>query len=117
MLVSFNASEKCRLDFDAADIVEAFQFIAYAEEVFGVDICGKCGEGNLKLSHRSPQGYDYHSIACQDCGYELKFGQVKETGRLFNKGWEPKYEDDGGSDQSQNSEGGSREPATAGSTF
>lgn len=123
MLVSFEASKKCRLDFEASDIKQAFQFIAYAESVFGVDTCGKCGESNLKLMHRTPQGYDYHSVACQDCGYELKFGQVKETGHLFQKGWEPPYSDDGDSGstddavQPDSQEYSAGEPATVSSTF
>ena len=122
MHVKFDVNDKCQLAIDVSDVKQAFQFIAYVESVFGVDRCGNCESNNLRLEHRQPQGYDYYSVTCKDCKHELKFGQVKDNGRLFQKGWEPPYEgesdgggttDDGGSQ----SESEPRETATASSTF
>ena len=103
MNVSFDVGSKCRLAVDVKDVKQAFEFISYAESVFGVDRCGNCQSGNLKLVHRQPQGYDYYSVACKDCLHELKFGQQKESGRLFPKGWEPPYSD--GSDEAKSDVG------------
>ncbi len=115
MELSFDATSKCRLTVDVSDVKQAFEFLAYAETVFGVDQCGNCSSSNLKLDHRQPQGYDYYSVVCKDCRHEFKFGQVKESGQLFQKGWEPPYESDGDSTQSSDDE---RETAqTASSTF
>lgn len=122
MNVTFDVGSNCHLAVDVPDVKQAFQFIAYAESVFGVDRCGNCESSNLQLLHRQPQGYDYYSVQCKDCHHELKFGQVKESGRLFQKGWEPPYSDDSddggsgesGNDQSSHSESESQEPAHAG---
>ena len=127
MQVKFNVNDKCQLVIDVPDVTRAFQFIAYVESVFGVDRCGNCKSNNLQLTHRQPKGYDYYSVTCKDCRHEFKFGQVKETKHLFQKGWEPPYEsdnegggttDDGGSQgEPESQESSAGEPVTAGSTF
>ena len=119
MNVTFDVGKNCHLAVDVADVKLAFQFIAYAESVFGVDRCGTCESGNLQLAHRQPQGNEYYSVQCMVCRHELKFGLVNESGRLFQKGWEPPYSDDGGNDdggndESSHSEPESQEPARAG---
>ena len=134
MNVTFDVSSTCHLALDVTDVKQAFQFIAYVESIFGVDRCGNCESGNLQLSYRQPKGYDYYSVVCKDCHHEFKFGHVKESGRLFPKGWEPPFSGDNDSNDSdsndsdsndsdsndsgdyENSQGesGSQEPAGAG---
>ncbi len=94
MQVTFDVSKDCHLTVDVPDLRKAFEFIAYAGSVFNVGRCGNCESDNLQLAHRQPKGYDYYSVVCKDCRHELKFGQQKETNRLFPKGWEPPYSDD-----------------------
>ena len=113
MNVTFDVGSKCHLTADVKDVKQAFEFIAYSETVFGVDRCGNCESANLQLTHRQPQGYDYYSVLCKDCHHELKFGQVKETKRLFPKGWEPPYSDDGGNGESPQRESRSQAPEPA----
>lgn len=91
MKVNFQINPSCALDVEVKDVKQAFSFVAYAQEVFGQTKCGNCGSPNLKLRHRTPSGYEYFSVQCQDCHHELKFGQQKDSGRLFPKGWEPPY--------------------------
>jgi len=90
--VEFNVNEKCKLRADANDMKQAFQFIATAQTVFGVDRCGHCESTNLRLKYTTPQGYEYYSVQCQDCRYELKFGIRQEDKQLFPKGWEEPYQ-------------------------
>lgn len=61
--------------------------------------CGHCGKHDLVLDYRNPSGYDYYSIKCNDCGYHLDYGQLKEpAGTLFKKDWQAPYEGEGGSE-------------------
>lgn len=50
--------------------------------------CKHCKSKNLWPSYRQPEGFTYYSIKCSDCGWEFKYGQKKEGGGLFPKGWE-----------------------------
>lgn len=121
MNVTFDVGSNCRLSADVEDMKQAFEFIAYAESVFGVDCCENCQSKNLRLDHRRPKGYDYYSVQCKDCHYELKLSTTKEDGRLYTKEWEPPYSDDG--DGGNHGDGGkssqgeseSQEPARASS--
>ena len=64
--------------------------------------CGHCKSKNLSLFGHKNSGYDFFSVICLDCRYELKFGQKKEDNSLFlrdDQAWEPPYE--GGSRQQQ----------------
>lgn len=54
--------------------------------------CKNCKGKNLWPNFRQPQGNTYYSIKCSDCGWEFKYGQKKEGGTLFPKGWEAPYE-------------------------
>lgn len=94
MKVTYKVNDDCTVEQEVSSVTQGFEFIAYATEVFGVKKCGNCSSPNLKLVHRTPQGYDYYDVKCRDCNHELKFGQVKDTGHLFPKGWEPPYSSD-----------------------
>jgi hypothetical protein len=77
---------------------ELFGNIAKVQQIFDAEAaCGLCGNVDLKLSHRQPQGYDYFELVCgnHECGARFQFGQLKEDrGGLFPKrdkgtgGWE-----------------------------
>ena len=77
------------LEMEASDMKDVFKWSG----VFGnlPKLCDACGQPNLYLSHRSPQNFDYYSLACSDCGAEATFGQNKEGGGLFWK-WDNKME-------------------------
>ena len=116
MQVTYDVSASCRLTVEVSDVKQAFQFIAYAGSVFNVGCCGNCESDDLKLAHRQPQGYDYYSVVCNECRHEFKFGQQKETGHLFPKGWEPPFEsdgDDGGDDTVEHGASESQDTAPA----
>ena len=90
MKVQYKVNDDCTIDCDVKDMTQAFQFLSYADTLFGVKECGNCQSPNLRCKHTTPQGkYDYYSVECQDCKYEMKFGQRMEDKRLFPKGWEP----------------------------
>lgn len=56
------------------------------------EMCGNCGSRELKVVYRQPQGYEYGQINCLQCKHELKFGQHKENGTMYAKGWAPHYD-------------------------
>jgi len=57
--------------------------------------CGECESEDLLLEHRQPQGYDYYSVKCNKCGYNLPYGEYKEgDGAMFQKQWEAPYAKD-----------------------
>lgn len=93
MNVSYNINADCKLDAEVKDIKTCFAFVAYVQSVFGTKRCGNCESPNLAFCHRTPQGYEYYSVQCRDCQHELKFGQQKDSGRLFPKGWGMPYGD------------------------
>jgi hypothetical protein len=101
MLVSYAVSERTKIDIEVKDVKTAFSFLSYADSVFGTKKCGNCDSDNLSLVHRQPQGYDYYSVKCNECKHELKFGQQKEGGKLFPKGWEEPYYAEGEDDTNQ----------------
>lgn len=116
MLVTYNVNDRTKIDIELKDVKQAFSFLSYADDVFGVKECGNCGSRDLAFCHRQPQGFDYYSVKCKDCKHELKFGQQKEGGKLFPKGWEPPYyaDDDGSGGNRRERDDDDREPATAG---
>lgn len=55
--------------------------------------CGNCEGGDLFPQHAVRKGYDFYSIVCRTCRWELKYGQAKDTpGKLFPKEWEQPYD-------------------------
>lgn len=91
MNVNFAINDRLRVEADVQDVKAAFRFMAKTQDVLGVTECGNCGSHDLKYDYRQPQGYEYYSVKCKSCGHELKFGQARESGDLFQKGWEPPY--------------------------
>lgn len=107
MQVTYAVNDRTKIDIELKDIKQCFSFLSYADTVFGVKRCGNCDSDSLSFVHRQPQGFDYYSVKCGDCKHELKFGQQKEGGKLFPKGWEePFYSDNEGGER--NSRGQSR---------
>ena len=49
--------------------------------------CDHCKNKNLAPEYRNAKGFDYYSIRCKSCGYQLQFGQYKDGSGLFAKGW------------------------------
>lgn len=98
MLVKYQVNDRTAIDIDVKDIKTVFSFLSYADSVFGVKRCGNCDSDDLSFVHRQPQGYDYYSVKCNSCKHELKFGQQKEGGKLFPKGWEEGYQGNGDDD-------------------
>ena len=92
--MTYAVNDRTKIDIELKDIKQCFSFLSYADSVFGVKCCGNCESKNLSFCHRQPQGYDYYSVKCNDCKHELKFGQQKEGGKLFPKGWEEPYYND-----------------------
>lgn len=92
MKLKYQVSEKFAIEHTVEDSKGAFQFLSECATMFGVTECGNCGSHNLEHVYRTPQGYEYFSIKCKDCKHELKFGQQKEGGNLFPKGWEEPYQ-------------------------
>lgn len=93
MKVTYDAGANCAMEVEVKSLEQAFQFMAYADDVFGIKKCGNCGSPHLTRKHRQPKGYDYYSVECDDCRHEMKFGKTKEGGKLYPKGWEPPYKD------------------------
>ena len=70
-------------------------------------VCDACGSENIYLGYKSPQGNDYYTVECGDCGADANFGILKDNKGLYWKGEKMEvYQGDG---QSRNS-GGSKQP-------
>lgn len=95
MKISYTIQPGCTIEQEVPGVKPAFAMVAHLQDVFGTKKCGHCGSPDLRLCHRTPQGYEYFSVKCESCGYEMKFGQQKDSGKLFPKGWEPPYQGDG----------------------
>lgn len=83
-------STQIKLMGECEDQLKFFRAASFVSDI--PDICGHCQSTNLRFLFRTPKGYEYASIECLDCHYELKYGQHKEGNTLFAKGWEPPYE-------------------------
>ena len=116
MKIEYKISDRAKIEAECRDVKQVFAFLSHADDVLGVKKCGNCMATDLSFLHRQPQGFDYYSIRCNACGHELKFGQVKDTGRLFHKGWKPPYKDGDTQDEKTDARKQSRdeEPETVG---
>lgn len=86
------------------------------EAAFLGEVAVRCkGHPNVAFLYRNPKGYDYYGVVDLDTGYELIFGQKKETKELFLRAdaeWAPPYS--GGrsyGEDGDRGEPGSGEPA------
>jgi hypothetical protein len=90
--IKYRPTEGLELSADAGNIESAFQFIAYCDSIFKIDICGNCGKpGPFKFIHRTPKGNDFSEIQCPDCHHSLKLSKTKLEKKLYPKGWEEPY--------------------------
>lgn len=91
------------IDEDCADLKEAFSFLAQCQELFGTsDECHNCKGKDIRPKYRRHEKYEFYSFVCGNCGWEFKFGQRKDDGGLFPKGWEPPYDGNAQQQPSQN---------------
>ena len=66
---------------------EVFKNLAKLDEIFGNDVCGKCGGTDIKFVVRNVDDNDYYELHCKDikCRAKLAFGQHKKGGTIFPK--------------------------------
>jgi translation initiation factor 2 beta subunit (eIF-2beta)/eIF-5 len=55
------------------------------QEVFEENICGKCGNEDVKFVVRTVDDNQYYELRCSKCGARLAFGVHKKGGGLFPK--------------------------------
>jgi len=82
------------IDYDAATLKDVFSFLGSCDELFGAaECCENCKGTDLRPQYRKTKGgYEYYSIVCAKCRWEFRFGQTKDSGKLFPKGWEAGYQ-------------------------
>lgn len=88
-------SNPIQIEGEVADLKGLIQALSAFEGMPAA--CPYCKGTNLWPSFRTPKGFTYFSIRCQGCDAEYKFGQAKEGGRLFPKGWDRGHATNGGS--------------------
>lgn len=88
-LVKKMGSINIKLLGECEDQLKFFRAASFVSDI--PDVCGNCDSPNLRFLFRTPKGYEYASVECLACKYELKYGQHKEGNTLFAKGWEPPY--------------------------
>ncbi len=67
--------------------------------------CGLCESTDLMPQKRTAREYVFYSVVCRSCEGEFKYGQLKDGSGLFAKGWEEKYDSDGGGSQEPTKKG------------
>ena len=73
------------VDFEADTVKEVWHQLALFQEVFGEELCGKCGAEDLRFVVRENDGNHYYELRCNGCGAKLAFGANKKGGGLFPK--------------------------------
>jgi len=76
-------SGRMTAEFDVDTQTDLFEQLAFFQEIFGEEQCGKCGSENLKFQVRKVEDNLYYELRCADCGAKLAFGTMKQGGRLF----------------------------------
>jgi hypothetical protein len=85
MKVVCKVSDKLTVELEGADQKDTFEKLATVQEVFGEDVCGKCGKSNLKFQVRTVDDNKFYEIKCVSCGAVLSFGAHKKGNTLFPK--------------------------------
>ena len=103
MIVECKVNATTIIKVDAETVKEAFEQLARASEIFGINSCGACGAKFVRHIVRNVDDYTFYELKClnQDCRARLAFGQSKSPkGGLFpsrkdkdgnwkkNDGWE-----------------------------
>ena len=85
-------SDVCKLkvgnllfELDASDERTLFEKIAHVQEVFGNNVCGKCGNTDTKLRVRTVEDDKYYEGICPQCFARFSFGCHKKGNTLFPK--------------------------------
>lgn len=99
------------IDYECSDLKTSFAFLASCGDLFGAaECCNNCQGTDLRPKYtKTKGGYEYYSLICKACHWEFKFGQRKDDGGLYPKGWEPPYERSGGDQEHSQEEPVSKE--------
>jgi hypothetical protein len=73
------------LEIQADTQKDVFKEIASFEEVFGENVCGKCGSENVRCVVRENDGNEFFEMRCVECSAKLGLGVHKKGGGLFPK--------------------------------
>lgn len=102
MRVTYKGTAAFSIDEECADIKEAFAFIGGCQNIFGAaESCPNCKGTDLRAHYKRVKDFDFYSLQCGNCKWELPFGQLKDGSGLFPKEWQPPYEKQGGSQTNQ----------------
>lgn len=86
MKVQYKASKSLIVEFEADTQRAIFEELATTQEVFGQDVCGKCGNDNLKYIVRTDKDENkYYELRCAKCSARLSYGCHKVGGGIFPK--------------------------------
>lgn len=113
MLVTYNGPAGFKVEHDAANLNEAFEFLGRCQEVFGAaEACQNCQGTDIKPQFRkNKDGHKFYSLVCQNCRWEFKFGQKQDDSSLFPKGWFEGYKRSDESQENQSQEQPRQQPA------
>ena len=114
--IDYKVNDDVRIGADVKDVEQAFQLVAYLTSVLGVKRCANCDGPNLVPVHRTPKGYDYYSLQCNDCHHELKISKVQATGKLYAKGWEEPFNGSRATTDDASAPAAEQEPAAKGTS-
>ena len=86
MKSQFKVTPKLVIEVEADSQRSMFEELAKIQDVFGQDVCGKCGKSRIKFVVRNDKDENkYYSLDCQDCNARLSFGCHKKGEGLFVK--------------------------------
>ena len=108
MKAIYKVTNKLTLEIEADNVKSIMEELYQADNVFGNDICGKCGSTDLKhIVQEDGEGQKYYKLECKKCHHQLRLGAHKKNGTLFprftrpktkevipNNGWEKWSKDD-----------------------
>ena len=83
--IRFEIEEEAKDEKNLFDVVEFWSSIPTSHP---------SGATDLQFAHREAQGFHYYEITCKSADERFCFGQRKEGGGLFPKGWEKIYHGD-----------------------
>jgi hypothetical protein len=82
MNVTFQATDKIKVEFEASSQEALFTTIAKLQEILN-QTCGKCKkETKLTFQRRTVGEYTYHELRCE-CGAILSFGKERQSQDLY----------------------------------
>lgn len=94
MEIKLRIGDSLEVTGDGTDTKAFFRQVSDVGWLFGRHTCGNCGSNSSCPKFRKVREYDYYSIECTECRYELKLGMRKEDGSFFPKKWEAPFQRD-----------------------